>query len=177
MRPTLRSFQLSLAAGLALGTALTAQTAPVSGTRPARLIIRNATVVDGNGTPAKRPFDIVVEDKSSRRWRRSIRWPCGRNGASRRIRADASTAEIDATGKYVTARADQRPRASTGRARRNGAADRLRAQDLARVRHHLGPRRRQRHEESARLARRQRQGHARRAAHLHLPAVRPAHER
>ena len=62
MRPTLRSFQLSLAAGLALGTALTAQTAPVSGTRPARLIIRNATVVDGNGTPAKGPYDIVVEN-------------------------------------------------------------------------------------------------------------------
>jgi hypothetical protein len=32
-----------------------AQTTAVSGTRPARLIIRNAIVVDGNGTPAKGP--------------------------------------------------------------------------------------------------------------------------
>src|SRR4051812_33924021 len=34
--------------------------APTSGVRPTRLIVRNATVVDGNGTPAKGPFDIVV---------------------------------------------------------------------------------------------------------------------
>ena len=101
MRPTLRSFRLSLAAGLALGTALTAQTAPVSGTRPARLIIRNATVVDGNGTPAKGPYDIVVENNVITQMAALDPVALGGNGASRRIRADADTAEIDATGKYV----------------------------------------------------------------------------
>ncbi|MGP8246083.1 MAG: hypothetical protein ACLQVN_16385, partial [Bryobacteraceae bacterium] len=47
---------LLLAAGIALP-----QT-PVSGTRYHRLLIHNATVVDGNGTPASGPKDILVED-------------------------------------------------------------------------------------------------------------------
>ena len=51
----------SLALAAMLSTSATAQPAPTHGVRPARLIIRNATVVDGNGTPAKGPFDIVVE--------------------------------------------------------------------------------------------------------------------
>ena len=102
MRPSLRSFRLSLAASFALGTALAAQTAPVSGTRPARLIIRNATVVDGNGTPAKGPYDIVVENNVITQMAALDPVALGRNGASRRPRADANTAEIDATGKYVT---------------------------------------------------------------------------
>src|SRR5205809_93509 len=37
-----------------------AQSPPTSGVRPQRLLIRNATIVDGNGTPAKGPFDITV---------------------------------------------------------------------------------------------------------------------
>jgi hypothetical protein len=32
-----------------------------SGTRPARIVIRNAMVVIGNGTPASGPYDIVIE--------------------------------------------------------------------------------------------------------------------
>ncbi|HLG95603.1 MAG TPA: hypothetical protein VKX49_04760, partial [Bryobacteraceae bacterium] len=36
--------------------------APVSGRRVHRLLIHNATVVDGNGTPASGPKDILIED-------------------------------------------------------------------------------------------------------------------
>ena len=46
---------------LAVAISATAQVAPISGTRPTRLIVRNATIADGNGTPARGPFDIVVE--------------------------------------------------------------------------------------------------------------------
>src|SRR5512132_4325067 len=87
-------------AGAPLSTLL-AQTTAVSGTRPGRLIIRNATVVDGNGTPAKGPFDIVVEGGTIAQMVALDPVALGRNGANRRPRADANTAEIDATGKYV----------------------------------------------------------------------------
>jgi cytosine/adenosine deaminase-related metal-dependent hydrolase len=91
---------------LLLATALTwsvagAQTAPIHGVRPGRLIIRNATVVDGNGTPAKGPFDIVVEGSTITQMIPLDAVAAGRNAANRRARADATTAEIDATGKYV----------------------------------------------------------------------------
>jgi hypothetical protein len=89
-----------LALALIAGSAA-AQTAVVSGTRPARLIIRNATVVDGNGTPAKGPFDIVVQGGTITQMVALDPVALGRNGADRRPRADATTAEIDATGKYV----------------------------------------------------------------------------
>src|SRR5437763_14452559 len=79
----------------------TAQQAPTSGIRPARLIIRNAIVVDGNGTPAKGPFDIVVDGGTITQLVALDPVALGRNGAGRRPRADANTAEIDATGKYV----------------------------------------------------------------------------
>ena len=74
-----------------------AQSLPVSGRRVHRLLIHNATVIDGNGTPASGPKDIVIENNTisdvialdpvalSRG---------GRGGAQ----ADAV---IDATGKYV----------------------------------------------------------------------------
>ena len=39
-----------------------AQTDVVSGQRYGRLVIRNAIVVNGNGTPARGPFDIVLEN-------------------------------------------------------------------------------------------------------------------
>jgi hypothetical protein len=76
-------------------------TAPTSGTRPQRLIIRNATVVDGNGTPAKGPFDIVVEGNTITQLVALDPVSLGRGGNDRRPRADARTAEIDASGKYV----------------------------------------------------------------------------
>jgi hypothetical protein len=89
-----------------LGAALTsavagAQRPPVHGVRPARLIIRNATVVDGNGTPAKGPFDIVVEGNTITDMVPLDAVAASRNPGNRRVRADANTAEIDATGKYV----------------------------------------------------------------------------
>jgi hypothetical protein len=71
--------------------------APTHGVRAGRLAIRNATVVDGNGTPAQGPADIVVQDGRIAR----IVWldPVAvRSGNARRPAADV---EIDATGKYV----------------------------------------------------------------------------
>ncbi|HWC95341.1 MAG TPA: amidohydrolase family protein [Candidatus Sulfopaludibacter sp.] len=80
-----------------LAVATAAAQSPVSGKRPRRLLIHNATVIDGNGTPASGPKDIVIENNTitdvialdpvavSRG---------GRGGAQ----ADAV---IDATGKYV----------------------------------------------------------------------------
>src|ERR1035438_10087595 len=85
-----------LIVSLALAAA-SAQTLPTSGRRVRRLLIHNATVIDGNGTPASGPKDIVIENNTisdvialdpvslSRG---------GRGGAQ----ADAV---IDATGKYV----------------------------------------------------------------------------
>src|SRR6478752_10272110 len=97
--------QLALIAGISVAGALltdaTAQTTAVSGTRPARLIVRNAIVVDGNGTPAKGPFDIVLENGTITQLIALDPVALGRNGAGRRARADANTVEIDATGKYV----------------------------------------------------------------------------
>jgi hypothetical protein len=96
----MRHLPAFLALALVAGSAA-AQTAVVSGTRPARLIIRNATIVDGNGTPAKGPFDIVVQGGTIAQLVALDPVALGRNGADRRPRADANTAEIDATGKYV----------------------------------------------------------------------------
>ncbi|MBL8177252.1 MAG: amidohydrolase family protein [Bryobacterales bacterium] len=59
---------------------------PEHGRRYARLIIRNAMVLEGNGTPASGPRDIVVENNVIR----SVGGPAGRGGV-----------EIDAKGKYV----------------------------------------------------------------------------
>lgn len=59
---------------------------PEHGKRYARLVIRNAMVVEGNGTPASGPRDIVVENNVIR----SV------GGASGRF-----DVEIDAKGKYV----------------------------------------------------------------------------
>jgi imidazolonepropionase-like amidohydrolase len=91
------SLVIALAA-LATPTLLGAQTRGVQhGVRPPRLVIRNATVVDGNGTPARGPFDIVLEgsviaevvplDPVAVRWGRASR--------------PAGDVEIDATGKFV----------------------------------------------------------------------------
>ena len=91
---------LALAAGVLLPGIAIAQTAPSSGERPARLIIRNATVVDGNGTPAKGPFDIVVEGDTIKQVVAIDPVAMGRGRS--RPQAGAGTVEIDATGKYVT---------------------------------------------------------------------------
>lgn len=85
---------------LCLPLTLAAQIAPTSGVRPQRLIIRNATLVDGNGTPAKGPFDItVVNNVIAQLTPRDPVSTGGRSGG--RGSADPGTVEIDATGKYV----------------------------------------------------------------------------
>lgn len=69
----------------------------VSGKRYPRLVIRNAMIVDGNGTPASGPKDIVIENNII-----SEVVPLDpvalREGRARRPAGDV---EIDATGKYV----------------------------------------------------------------------------
>src|SRR5262249_9815670 len=83
---------------LAAGSRSQGQKAPiVSGKRYSRIVIRNATILDGNGTPAAGPKDIVLEGNR-------ITEVVGidavglRSGRSKRAAGDV---EIDATGKYV----------------------------------------------------------------------------
>ena len=90
-----------LTAFVALAATAPAQTTAINGKRPGRLIIRNAIVEDGNGTPAKGPYDIVVVGNTITQMFALDPVALGRGGMSRRPKADANTAEIDATGKYV----------------------------------------------------------------------------
>jgi Amidohydrolase family len=89
-------FLVALAAG-----ALGAQASPTSGVthgvRVKRLAIRNATVIDGNGTPARGPMDIIVEGNMITEVV-SLDPVALRAGRARRPAADA---EIDATDKFV----------------------------------------------------------------------------
>ncbi len=68
-----------------------------SGQRYPRLVIRNATIVDGNGTPASGPKDIVIEGNLI-----ADIVPLDpvavKSGTAKRPGGDV---EIDATGKYV----------------------------------------------------------------------------
>ena len=70
---------------------------PVSGRRVHRLIIHNATVIDGNGTPASGPKDIVIENNTIADVIALDPVAISR-GARTQLTADAV---IDATGKYV----------------------------------------------------------------------------
>ncbi|HJQ23669.1 MAG TPA: amidohydrolase family protein [Blastocatellia bacterium] len=72
--------------------------APASGKRYNRLVIRNAMVVDGNGTPASGPKDIVVEGN---RITEIVGFDpiSALQGTARR--PAAGDVEIDASGKYV----------------------------------------------------------------------------
>lgn len=68
-----------------------------SGQRYPRFVIRNATIVDGNGTPARGPADVVIEGSSIAQV--VFLDPVAiREGRSRRPSADV---EIDASGKFV----------------------------------------------------------------------------
>jgi imidazolonepropionase-like amidohydrolase len=60
---------------------------PVHAQKPARLIVRNATIVEGNGTPAQGPLDILVQN--------------GMIEQIGRVQAKPGDVEIDAKGKYV----------------------------------------------------------------------------
>jgi hypothetical protein len=69
----------------------------VSGKRYPRLVIRNAMVVDGNGTPASGPKDIVVEGNTISEIA-ALDPVALREGRAKRPTGDV---EIDASGKYV----------------------------------------------------------------------------
>ncbi len=74
-----------------------AQTTATHGVRATRLAIRNATIVDGNGTPASGPADILIE--GNRIASVTFLDPVAlRSGTAKRPAAER---EIDATGKYV----------------------------------------------------------------------------
>src|SRR5205085_8485408 len=88
----------SVAASLAArARAQQARTNVKSGQRVPRIVIRNATIVDGNGTPASGPKDIVIEGN-----RIADVVPLDpvalKSGTAKRPAGDV---EIDATDKYV----------------------------------------------------------------------------
>jgi cytosine/adenosine deaminase-related metal-dependent hydrolase len=96
-------FRTSLAL-LAAAAAFAQTPAPTSGRRVHRLLIHNATVVDGNGTPAAGPKDILIED--NRIVDVIALDPVALNraappGMGSRTNVAAPDAVIDATGKYV----------------------------------------------------------------------------
>ncbi len=71
--------------------------APTHGERARSLVIRNATIVDGNGTPARGPADILIE--GNRIARIVYLDPVAvKSGNAKRPAADV---EIDASGKFV----------------------------------------------------------------------------
>lgn len=80
------------------GRTLQAAPQPVHGARPKRLVIRNAMIIEGNGTPAEGPKDIVVEGNVITQII-TLDATAVKNGTARRV--PAGDAEIDATGKYV----------------------------------------------------------------------------
>jgi len=82
----------------------------VSGHRYPRIVIRNATVIEGNGTPAAGPKDIVLENGRIASVVALDPVAIAR-GTGRRPAGDV---EIDATGKYVMPGLNQRSRAYTG---------------------------------------------------------------
>jgi imidazolonepropionase-like amidohydrolase len=77
--------------------AQTARQSPQSGRRYPRLVIRNAMIVDGNGTPASGPKDIVIENNTITEIA-ALDPVAVKEGRARRPAGDV---EIDATGKYV----------------------------------------------------------------------------
>jgi imidazolonepropionase-like amidohydrolase len=77
---------------------LAAQTTGVThGQRPARLVIRNARMIDGNGTPARGPVDIVITGNTITDIVTLDPVALNRGGSRR----PAGDVQIDATGKFV----------------------------------------------------------------------------
>jgi hypothetical protein len=74
-----------------------AQTAPTAGKRAESLVIRNATIIDGAGTPAIGPADIVVRGNRIA----EIVWLDPVSIANGRAKRPTAATEIDATGKFV----------------------------------------------------------------------------
>ncbi len=90
----------AFAATLLFAATAAAQTTAVHGVRPTRLIVRNAIVVDGSGTAARGPYDIVLEGNTITQMVPLDPVAVKRGGAHRPV-TGAGGAEIDATGKYV----------------------------------------------------------------------------
>lgn len=91
---------VALCVSLSVSSGASAQgpkTSVKSGQRVPRLVIRNAIVVDGNGTPASGPKDIVIEGNKIVEVV-PLDPVAVQAGTARRPAGDA---EIDATGKYV----------------------------------------------------------------------------
>jgi hypothetical protein len=90
---------LLVGAGLLLlpETPTLAQSRPTHGVRPRRLVIRGAMVIEGNGTPAEGPKDIVIEGNRIADIV-SLDPVAVQSGTARRPAADV---EIDGTGSYV----------------------------------------------------------------------------
>lgn len=82
-------------AELLVASGLAAQV--TSGQRYNRLAIRNATIVDGNGTPARGPADIVIQGNTIA----EVVWLDPVAVKAQRARRPQADIEIDATGKYV----------------------------------------------------------------------------
>ncbi len=82
----------------ATATAARAATTPTHGRRAPRMVIRGAIVIEGNGTPAEGPKDIVIEGGQITQIV-AIDAVAAANGTARR--PAAGDVEIDATGKYV----------------------------------------------------------------------------
>lgn len=96
---TVPGIPLALALLAMFGAPAVAQTAPPThGVRPAgSLAIRNALVVQGNGTPAEGPYDILIEGNTIAEMV-ALDPVALSQGRGRRV---AAAVEIDATGKYV----------------------------------------------------------------------------
>ena len=96
--PHLR-FLFALILGIALAMPAFAQAPAIHGKRSSRLIIRNAMVIDGTGTPASGPYDIVIDNN------RITQMVALSDAVLSAIGATSSRpqggVEIDATGKYV----------------------------------------------------------------------------
>ncbi len=88
-----------LLAGALAPAAAQVSTAPQHGVRAKRLVIRNAMVIEGNGTPAEGPKDIVIENNTIVQIANvDPAAPITATNGRRPARGDA---EIDATGQYV----------------------------------------------------------------------------
>ena len=97
MPRSLRTLLLAMVLPALLQAPARAQTPPSHGTRPARMVIRNALVVEGNGTPAIGPWDILVEGNLITEMV-PLDPVALKSGTQRRPEAPV---EIDATGQYV----------------------------------------------------------------------------
>jgi len=87
----------AIAIAVFTAASLFAQSRPESGKRYPRLAIRNAILIDGNGTPAAGPKDIIIENNKIVSIV-GVDGPSLEFGRPNRPKADV---EIDATGKYV----------------------------------------------------------------------------